>query len=422
MRHRSLATAILVPVFGALSLAGCAKSNTTNAAGGCVTGASIKAVSGAGGGSSAGATTSAPSGGGGGGNTGKTYTIAYQGPLSGSNAQLGINENNAVQLAVAQANATGNLPFTLKYVNADDMGTPDGGPPATRKLVDNQNVVAAIGPAFSGSTKASGPIFSQAGLAFVSPSATNPMLSSDGFTTFHRVVPPDSAQGQQAAEFLVKYTPNKKVYLIDDTSEYGKGLADVIQQTLSAKGIKVTREGIAPTKDYSAIAAKVVGADVDSMYYAGYYSDAALFATALSDAGYKCLAMSGDGSNDDQFIKGAGQAGEGWLFSCPCSDARVDPNAAAFAAAYKQKFGIDPGTYSPEAYDATNLIIAAMKTISGPITRTNVNTAINGITYTGLTKTIRFQPNGEVIGTTIFIYGVDGGKRVLKGTTEALLK
>jgi branched-chain amino acid transport system substrate-binding protein len=406
-----------------LSLAGCAKSNTNNATSGgsCVTGASIKAVSGGGGGSAA-ATTSAPSGGGG-GNTGKTYTIAYQGPLSGDNQQLGINENNAVKLAIEQANAAGNLPFTLKYTNADDQGTPDGGPPATRKLVDNAGVVAVVGPAFSGATKASGPIFSQAGLAFVSPSATNPTLSSQGFKTFHRIVPPDDAQGQQAAEILAKYSPNKKVYLVDDATEYGKGLADVIDKALTSKGIAVTREGVAQgTKDFSAIAAKVATAGVDAMYYAGYYNDASLFAQALANAGYKCLAMSGDGSNDDQFVKGAGAAGEGWLFSCPCSDARVDPNAAAFAAAYKQKFGVDPGTYSPEGYDATNMIIAAMKTVSGDITRDNLDKAINGISYTGLTKTIKFQPNGEITGTTIFIYGVEGGKRVLKGTTDALLR
>lgn len=427
MRHRFLVQAALVPVVGALALAGCAKSSTDNTASGggttgtaCVTGLDIKAVAASGGGAAA--TTTAASGGGG-GSTGKTYTIAYQGPLSGDNQQLGINEDNAVQLAIEQANASGSLPFTLKYANADDQGTPDGGPPAARKLVDNNNVVAVVGPAFSGATKASEPIYSQAELASVSPSATNPALTSLGFKSFFRVVPPDDAQGAEAAKFLAKYTPNKKVYLVDDTTEYGKGLADVIDKELGTLGISVQREGVAQgTKDYSAIAQKVASANVDAMYYSGYYADAALFAQALKNAGYKCLAMSGDGSNDDQFITGAKAAGEGWLFTCPCGDARVDPNAAAFAQAYKAKFNVDPGTYSPEAYDATNAIIAAMKTINGDITRQKVTEALRTIDYVGLTKTVKFQPNGEVVGSTIFIYGVEGGKRVLKGTTEALLK
>ncbi|MBI3688939.1 MAG: branched-chain amino acid ABC transporter substrate-binding protein [Actinobacteria bacterium] len=385
-----------------------------------MTGASIKAVAAAPGGAAA--TTTAGSGGGGAA-TGKTYTIAYQGPLSGDNQQLGINEDNAVQLAIEQANASAQLPFTLKYVNADDQGTPDGGPPAARKIVDNNNVVAVVGPAFSGATKASEPIFSQAGIASVSPSATNPTLTSQGFKTFFRVVPPDDAQGAEAAKFLAKYSPNKKIYLVDDTTEYGKGLADVIEKQLSGLGITVQREGVAQgTKDYSAIAQKVASASVDALYYSGYYADAALFAQALKSAGYKCLAMSGDGSNDDQFVTGAKDAGEGWLFSCPCGDARVDPNAASFAQAYKAKFNVDPGTYSPEAYDATNTIIAAMKTVSGDVTREKVATALRTIEYVGLTKTVKFQPSGEVVGSTIFVYGVAGGKRVLKGTTEALLK
>lgn len=426
MRQSTLTRALLIPVIGALSLTACAKDSNSggnNASGGskCVTGADIKAAAadpGAGGGA-----TSSPSAGGGGtgGNTGKSYTIAFLGALSGNNPQLGINEANAVQLAVEQANAAKTLPFTLKYTSSDDEGAPDKAPAAAQKLIDNDNVVAVIGPPFSGTTKAAEPKLSEAGLLSVSPSATNPDLTKAGFKTFFRVVPPDDAQGAEAAALLKKYA--KSVYIVDDTSEYGKGLADVIERELKAQKVKVTREGVSDkTQDYTSIAQKVKNANVDAMYYAGYYQGASLFAKSLKGVGYNCLAMSGDGSNDDQFIKGAQSSGNGWMFTCPCADARVDPKAADFTTAYKSKFNVDPGTYSPEAYDATNAIIKAMSTVQGDVTRDKVVDAVKQVDYQGLTKQVKFESNGEVTGNTIFVYGVDGDKRVLKGTTATLLK
>lgn len=362
-----------------------------------------------------------PAGSGGGGGSKPVYKIAYQGPLSGDNAQLGINMDNAVKLAVEEANKKGNLPFTLQFTNSDDVGDPAQGPSAAQKLIDDQQVVAVVGPAFSGATKASEPLFTQANLASVSPSATNPQLTSLGFKTFFRVVPPDDAQGKEAANYLAKGLKAKKVYIVDDKSEYGVGLADVIQKSLGALNVPVVREGIAPTKDYTAIATKVASSGADALYYTGYFADAALFAKALTSAGFNGVKMSDDGANDDQFIAGAGAtAAEGWQFTCPCLDARVDPNAKAFFDAYKAKFNSDPGTYSPEAYDAANAIISVMEKIGAQVTRDKVVQGLKSVDYKGITKEIKFQANGEVSGTTIFVYEVKGGKRVLKGTTEKL--
>ena len=351
----------------------------------------------------------------------KTYTLAYQGPLSGDNAQLGINMDNGVQLAVEQANKAGDLPFNLKFTNSDDVGDPAQAPTAAQKLIDDENVIAVVGPAFSGATKASEPLFSAANLASVSPSATNPTLTSQGFKTFFRVVPPDDAQGAEAAAYMTKGLKAQSIYLVDDKSEYGVGLADVIAKSLA--GTKLKREGIPVTKDYSTIAQKISASGADTVYYAGYFAEFALFTKALKATGFKGALLSGDGSNDDQFIVQAGNAAaEGVYFTCPCGDANVDPKAADFLAAYKAKFNANPGTYSPEAYDAANAIIAAMKTIDGDITREKVVEAIKAIDYTGITKQIKFESNGEVAGKTIFVYQVKAGKRNVLGTTAELAK
>ncbi|MCW2604579.1 MAG: branched-chain amino acid transporter substrate-binding protein [Pseudonocardiales bacterium] len=394
MRQRSLVKIALLSAT-AVALAACSNSSSGSSGGGGLTGGNS-----------------------GGSSSGKTYTIGFQGPLSGDNQQLGINERNAVELAVEQANAKGDLNFKLKYTEADDVGAPATAPPAAAKLIQDDSVVAVVGPSFSGATKAVAKNYADAKLAIVSPSATNTTLTSQGFSTFFRVVPPDSAQGTQAADYIAK--KGKSIYLIDDTSEYGTGLAKDIETELKVKGAKYVREGVADTtQDYSAIAAKVASSGADVMYYAGYYSGASLFAKALASAGYKGLAVSGDGSKDAQFIAGAGTSGESWEFTCPCADATVDPNMKSFADAYNKKWSTPSSTYSPEAFDATNAIIDVMKGIDGDITREKVVAGLKTVNYKGLTNTVKFQANGEIEKAIVFLYKVKSSKLSLVGTVTS---
>jgi len=425
VRHRPLAAAVLLPLLGAVALAGCAKDNNSSGGGGnnaaaCTKGSDIKSAVSGGGGSST-APSSSGSGGGSAAPNGKTYTIGFLGPESGPNAQLGINESNAVQVAIDQANASGKFPFKLAYAVSDDEGDQAKAPAAAQKIIDNKQVVVVIGPAFSGPTKNAQPKLNDAHLAAISPSATNPDLSKNNWSTFFRVVPPDNAQGEEAAKLMEKYT--KKVYLVDDKSEYGVGLAKVIEEKLKADGVTVTHEGIeAGSADYSGIATKVKASGAGAMYYAGYYSDAAKFAKALQAAGYNCLALSGDGSNDDQAIALGGSAIEGWGFTCPCVDSSTVPGGDAFVAAYKAKFNTNPSTYSAESFDATNAAIAAIASVQGDVTRDSVLAAVKAVDYQGLTVEVKFQPNGEVAVGKVNVFVVANGKRVLRGAVEDLIK
>ena len=129
--------------------------------------------------------------------SGGTYTIAFEGPLSGDNQQLGINEVNAAELAIDQANAKGDLGFTLKLLKADDVGDPSKAPAAAAQVLQDTTVMGVIGPSFSGATKAVGKTYGEAGLAFITPSASNGTLQTLGFKTFHRVIPNDNVEGTQ---------------------------------------------------------------------------------------------------------------------------------------------------------------------------------------------------------------------------------
>ncbi|MCW2778518.1 MAG: braC, partial [Frankiales bacterium] len=350
------------------------------------------------------------------GGSGKpTYKIAFQGPISGDNAAIGENEGNGVQLAIDLANKKGDLPFTLAYSGQDDVGTPEGGPPAARKSIDDEKVMAVVGPAFSGATKSSAKLFAAASLAAVSPSATNPDLTSkaNGFTSFFRVVPPDNAQGEEAANYIAKVLKAKTVYSLNDKSEYGVGLSDVFDKTLAAQGVKVIKEGVPKTKDYSTVAQKINNKKADAVWYSGYFPELALLAKSLKSVGYAKPLLSGDGSNDDQYIVSATpEIAEGTYLFCPCGDANVDPKAKTFADAYKAKFNKPAGTYSPESFDATNAIIEAMRSVGGKtLTREKVLEAVRKVDYTGITKQVSFTENGEVEGKTIFVFQVKGGKR-----------
>ena len=426
MRSSSLAKIAAIGVAGAMALAAC--SNSSTAAGGGSTssaapaGSSSSAASSApaAAGSSAPATTAA-SGGGLGGGGGTTYKIGFQGPLSGDNQQLGINEVNAAHLAVDQANAKGDLGFTVALEESDDVGAPATAPAAAAKLVQDTAVVGVIGPSFSGATKAIGKTYSEANMAFITPSASNATLQTLGFTTFHRIIPNDSVEGTQGADWLAR-KGLKSVYVIDDLSDYGKGVADTMESELKAKGVKVTRQGVdAKTTDYAAIAQTVKSSGAGALFYGGYDAQVALFAKALKAVSYAGVQVTGNGGKSSVFTKGAGDAGNGWYFTCGCLDATTAANAKDFTAAYTAKFKTPPSTYSPEAYDATNAMIQAIKAAKagGEVTRASVEKAVEGIDYKGITTEVKFKSDGEPAGDApVSLYTQKAGEIVSVGLLQ----
>lgn len=360
-------------------------------------------------------------GGGGGGD--KSYTLAFMGPLSGPDKALGVNELNGVKLAVEEANAKGDgFKFSLKEF--DDKGEEAQGQPVAQSIVDDSSIVAVVGPAFSGVTKAAGQTFSDANLLFLSPSASRTNLSTLGFKTFSRMVAPDAAQGPEGANYVTKGLKAKKIYVISDKSEYGQGLVDEFVPVAKSNGADVIQEGVpAKTTNYKPVISKIKASGADAVYYAGYYSDAGLLVKQMRAEGVTAKFISGDGTNDDQFVAGAGAAAaEGALLTCGCGDPSTDPKAAGFVSAYKAKFGSDPGAYSAEGYDAANAVIAAIKGIDGDVNREAVASAVLKGSYQGLTKEVKFDDKGEVATRTIFVYEVKNGKRTVIGTTVDLAK
>jgi branched-chain amino acid transport system substrate-binding protein len=374
-----------------------------------------------------GSSSGGSSGGSSSGGSKPTFTIAYQGPLSGGNAQLGLNMSFAVKLAVQQANAGttfGNLPFKLAFQQEDDQGTDTAAPAAVAKVLQISNLIAVVGPAFSGATKASEPTYSKAGVATVSPSATLPELATSGWKNFFRVVADDNSQGPADAQYMAKVGHLKKVYVIDDASSYAAGLAKAFIGAAPKDGLTVVKHDTAPAssqcvqgssgsvQQYGPLAQKVAQSGADSVMYAGYYCDFALLAKQLHAAGFKGQLVSDDGSNDPNYVKQAGASvANGTLISCACQESISGSGFTNFATAFKQLANFPPGTYSAESYDAANSIISVMKAKGASVTKSDVINGLHasGFSWKGISKTVVFAPNGNYGSSAVYMYKVKNG-------------
>jgi branched-chain amino acid transport system substrate-binding protein len=358
-----------------------------------------------------------------------TVAFAFVGPLTGPNANLGINSRNGASVAVKAANAA-QTKYNFVLKDFDTQGDPAQAPGQAAKYEADNQIVAVIGPTFSGETKAVLPSLNDAGLVMVSPSATNvqlPTVVPNG-KVFHRVIPDDDVQAQGVASYIEKKIKPKTVALINDNSDYGKGLWDGVLKDLGTAGVNVSvTDTVQPGgTDYSAAVNKVKAANVDLVFYGGYYSDAGRLKKQLSDAGVKAGFISGDGSLDPGFIVSSGAAGgEGALITCPCKLATTDAGGdlGKFANDYKAQWNKDAGTYSSEGFDTANLLIKGVE--AGNTTRAKVLDYVNTFqnsSYTGISKTIQFETSGNVKSGDVFVYEVKGGKLALLGSAVDLTK
>jgi branched-chain amino acid transport system substrate-binding protein len=351
---------------------------------------------------------------GGGGTSGANKTavkIAYMGALTGDAAQLVVPGYQAAELAVEQANAGkfGDLPVTITLVKEDTQGSPDQAPGVADKIVNDPAFVGVIGPAFSGESNAAGAKLDQAGIPFITPSATNPTVAQNNWTHWFRAVGNDNSQGPAAAKYIQQKLSPSCVVVSSDDSTYGAGLADIVNQTLDAAKIKTNQQISAVTtgqKDFSALVTKIKDSTCNVLFYGGYSPEAAPLRQQMTQAGLTNVTMvGGDGIKDDSFTSGAAAAGEGTVAACPCADVSTstDPKATAFNSAYKAKWGAPPGIYSAEAWDISQIFIAAFK--AGKITRSDITAFVKGLNnFPGLTKNYTFQANGELDDKSVSIY------------------
>jgi len=339
------------------------------------------------------------------------YELAYFGALTGSSANLGVNIEQGFELAVDQYNAKNGADCVV-VKKFDSQGDPAVAPGVARQLVSDKKIIGIVGPPFSGESEAANPIFNDAGIPLITPSATRVSLSTHGWKVFHRAVANDGAQGPAAANYIKNVLKAQKVFVADDQSAYGAGLADQVKTTLGALVVasdKTSADGKQPGNDFSGVVSKIVGSGATAFFYGGYYQNAGLIRKQLTAAGWTGTQIGGDGVNDPGFATAAGNAAAaGSIVTCPCSPA--SKAGGTFVTDYKAKWNVDAGTYSDVAYDAGNIFLKGID--AGNITTDKLLAFVNGVNYQGIANTYKFTDVGELDPTLIkvwaFKFGADG--------------
>ena len=338
--------------------------------------------------------------------------LGHVGPLTGGIAHLGKDNENGARLAVDEANAKGlkldGKTVKLELVAEDDQADPKVGTTVAQKLVDAK-VAGVVGHLNSGVSIPSSAIYNQAGIPMISGSSTNPQLTEQGFKTVFRVVGRDDQQGPAIASYLAGEIKPKTVAVIDDATAYGEGLANEVEKTLKAAGVKVLprEKGTDKTADFKAILTKIKGKKPDAVFYGGMDATGGPLLKQGRELGIKAVFAFGDGACTDKMKELAGDAAEGLL----CSQAGLPVQAAnkKFLDAYRAKFKIEPILYAPFTYDSANLMIEAMKKANSPDPAKYLP-ELAKISYEGASGKIEFDEKGDRKDAEMTIFTMKGGK------------
>lgn len=330
-------------------------------------------------------------------------SLGLQFPETGDAAGLGAPMLKGVELALEEYNAE-NADNCVSLKKFDTQGDPAKAPAVAQAAIDDASVIGIMGPGFSGESKAALPLYDAAGLAAVTGSATNAELQNNGWKVWFRVLANDAVQGPGIAKYIAETLKPASIGIIDDASEYGKGLADNVKAAVSSA--TVTTETIDPkAADFSAAVSKMKDANPEVIFFGGYYAEAAKLSTQLRDGGVTATLVFGDGVKDQAgYADAAGPAAEGAIIGCPCKDGGEE-----FSAAWNAKYNEAPGTYGAEYYDIAKLYLSIIA--GGAKDRAAVLEGVKAANYAGVTKTIAFQENGEATEAgAIYLYKVVDGK------------
>jgi branched-chain amino acid transport system substrate-binding protein len=340
--------------------------------------------------------------------------VGVAGPHSGDLASYGIPTVRAAELVVEEINAAGGvLGRTVELLVEDDVCKPEVATNTATKLVSDGAVVV-VGHVCSGATKAALGIYNDAGIIVMSPSATNPGLTQSGdYPNFYRTIASDDLQAQLGADYTVNTLGAKKVAVLHDKGDYGKGYAEFAKKYLSEMdGVEVVLfEGVTPgAVDYSAIVQKVGRSGAEAVVYGGYHPEASKIVTQMKKKKMDIFFVSDDGVKDVTFIKVAGDFAEGVYASGPMD---VSDNAMyqKAVAAHKAKHGEEPGAFFKEGYAATLALLNAIEK-AGSTESAAIEKILRSEYVDTTVGSISFDEKGDAIGVGFSMYKVVNGAYV----------
>jgi len=345
---------------------------------------------------------------------GETIHLGVAGAHSGDLASYGIPSVRAAELVVEMINSRGGvLGKKVEIWAEDDACKPELATNTATRLI-SKDVHVVMGHICSGATKAALGIYKDMNIITMSPSATNPDLTQSGnYPNFFRTIASDDAQARLEVDFALNKLKLKKIAVIHDKGDYGKGLAEFARMFLqkSGKAEVVLYEGITPgAVDYSAVIRKIKRSKAEAVIYGGYHPEASKLVSGIRKKRMNTIFISDDGVKDDTFIKVAKKYAEGVYATGP-KDVSKNPMTIKAIADHKKKYGDDPGAFFLNAYSATLALLNAIEK-SGSTKYTKIKNALQKeYVETPLGK-IRFDNRGDAVGVGFSMYQVKNGSYV----------
>ncbi len=344
-----------------------------------------------------------------------TIKFGVVGPHSGDLASYGLPSVNAAKLVVDKINANGGINGkNVELLIEDDVCKPEFASNAATKLVTS-GVDVVLGPICSGATKAALPIYADAGILVMSPSATADDLTYSGkYPNFFRTIAPNAAQSPAMVDFAINKLGSTEIAVIHDKGDYGKPLAEGAKKKIEegGKAKVVLFEGITPgSMDYSAIVQKIKRSGAQVVIYGGYHPEASKIVTIMKKKRLKTKFVSDDGVKDDTFIKIAGAAAEG-VYAAGPQDNSANPLAGLAKKEHKEAFKSDPGAFYEGAYAAALTILNAIEK-SGSTDLEDLKKILQSEKVNTPVGNINFDKKGDTIGVGFSMYVVADGKYVV---------
>ena len=340
-----------------------------------------------------------------------TIKFGVAGPHSGDLASYGLPSINAAKLVIDKVNAAGGINGKqVELLIEDDVCKPEVATNTATKLVSS-GVHVVLGHICSGATKAALPIYNNAGVLVMSPSATNPGLTQSGdYPNFFRTIAPDDAQAMVDVEFALNTLGYTKIAVVHDKGDYGKGFAEFAKKFLeeSGKAEVVLFEGVTPgAVDYSAIVQKIKRSGAEAVMFGGYHPEASKIVSMMKKKRLKTTFISDDGVKDQTFIKVAGENAEGAYASGP-KDNASNPLSKVAIDEHKKVFGSDHGAFFENAYSAALAMVNALQkadstdlaALKKTLQTEKVDTPVGNIF---------FDEKGDAVGVGFSVYQVKDG-------------
>jgi len=336
--------------------------------------------------------------------------IGSVGPLTGTSAQDGNAMKNATILAVELVNKAGGINGAqIEVIAEDDKSDPKEAAAVANKFAADKDVIAVIGHYNSSCTLAGAPIYNKAGIAEVSGGSSSPAVSAAGPCTF-RTITTDAFQGRYVIGWAVKEEGFKKIAVVYENTDYGKGIQEVVKEEAGKNGASVVAEEayiMGQTKDFSAMVTKIKKIQPDVIIIGGLYNEAALFAKQAKRSGLNTPMMGVDGLYTEPLIELGGDAVEGLRMIGFYHESNQNKETQDFINAYKAKFNEIPGTYAAYTFDATNVVLEALK--KGAKDRKGVVDYLTTLKdFKGVTGNTSFDANGDCIKDPIKLIVKDG--------------